>query len=30
MDYLKKNCDAQYIRELTWDNACHVIMDELF
>lgn len=30
MDYLKKNCDAQYIRDLTWDNACRVILDEQF
>lgn len=30
MEYLKKNCDKQYIRALTWDNACHVVCDEVF
>ena len=30
LPYLQKHCDAQTIRELTWDNACKVIRDEPF
>ena len=29
LPYLKKHCDAQTIRALTWDNACRVIRDEI-
>lgn len=30
MDFLSKNCSADYIRDLTWNNACRIIGDELF
>ena len=30
MDFLNKNCSPDYIRDLTWDNACRIIGDELF
>lgn len=30
METLKKYCDPRYIRDLTWNNACHVVRDELF
>ncbi len=30
MEYLKKNCDPQTVRALTWENACSVIADQVF
>lgn len=30
MDFLKKHCSPNYIRDLTWNNACRIIGDESF